>query len=279
MSLKDLLVHVDASPQGLARLRLAADLAEAHQAYVTGLFLKAPPSPPSALAVGAGAYIGIPDLDEDSRLTGAVERAADSCEVAFRRELERTAAKGEWQAIDAASLRAIVPYAGCADLVILGKVAPVPYGDTTDLPGEIALACGRPVLVVPDRPFASVGERIMIAWNGRRESIRALHDAMPLLECARFVVLLEIGDRDAGPAALKGIAEHLARHGVNAERRVVTASSAEDAGQALLSQADNLDCDLVVMGAYGHTRLREIFLGGATRTVLGGMTFPILMSH
>ena len=279
MSFKDLLVHVDTTPQGLARLSLAADLAEAHQAYVTGLFLKEPPSQPSALAVAAGAYVGIPDPDAASRqIAEGAGRAAESCEAAFKKELERAGAKGAWTVMEAASPRAIIRYAGYADIVIIGKVIPSPGEETTDLPAEIALACGRPVLVVPDDPFPSVGDRIMVAWNARRESIRAVNDALPLLQRAKFVALFEIGERGSGPEALEGIGQHLARHGVKAERYVMTASD-KDVGGAILSRADNFDCDLVVMGAYGHTRLREIIFGGATHTVLAAMRMPILLSH
>ena len=288
MTYKDLLVHVDATPQGLARLTLAANLAEAYGGYLTGLFLKPPPTPPSVLAVAtgahAGAYEAVPDPDPSSRqLAEATARAAMNSEAAFRTELERAGAKGEWHVIEAPSLRAILPRAGLADLVMLGQVNPSAGEDTTDLPAEIALACGRPVLVVPYAgEFPAVGDRIMIAWNAGRELIRAVNDALPFLKRARFVVLFAInhkeGDRNAGPEALDGIARHLAHHGIEAERYAMTASDG-DVGGALLSRAANFDCDLMVMGAYGHPRLREIIFGGATHTVLRTMNVPILMSH
>ncbi len=126
--------------------------------------------------------------------------------------------------------------------------------------------------------FETVGERVMIAWKPGRESIRAVNDALPFLERAKFVALFEVGVGGIGPDALEGIARHLARHGIKADRYVMTASDA-DVGEALLTRAANFDSDLVVMGAYGHARLREIIFGGATRKVLRAMTLPILMSH
>jgi nucleotide-binding universal stress UspA family protein len=279
MGFKDLLVHVDATPEGLARVRVAADLAAVDKAYVTGLFLRAPPRQPSALAVAAGAYVGDVDVDRWNRERAEADKAAEKCEAQFKQELDRAGVKGEWQTVEAASPRAILQYAGCADLIIVGQVKPGAGEETSDLPGEIALACGRPVLVVPyAAPIAPVGDRVMIAWNGRRESIRAVHDALPLLERAKFVALFEIRPRGAEPGDLEAIVQHLARHGVKAERYVMTGSD-HDAGQALLSRAENYNADLVVMGAYGHARLRELALGGATHTVLAQMKLPILLSH
>ncbi len=280
MTYKDILVHVDATKQGLARLKLAANVAEAYQGYLTGLFLKQPPIPPSALAVAVGAYSGVPEPDPSSRqLAEATAKAAMICEAAFRTELDRAEVKGEWHVVEAASIEIIPRVAGYADLVIIGQVNRRESDEATDLPAAIALACGRPVLVVPDTgTFMAVGDRIMIAWNGGRESIRAVNDALPFLERARFVALFAVGDGSTGPEALEGITRHLARHSVEAERYVLTASD-EDVGEALLTRAANFDCDLVVMGAYGHTRLREIILGGTTRAVLRAMKTPILMSH
>jgi hypothetical protein len=133
--------------------------------------------PPSPLAVAVGAYAGMPDDDQSSRRDAeAMEaKAAESCEAEFRRELERAGVKGECHVLDATSLHAIIRQAGYADLIIIGQVKPGADKETTDLPAEIALACGRPVLVVPEAGiFEAVGGRIMIVWKAGRESIRAV---------------------------------------------------------------------------------------------------------
>src|SRR5215471_6305021 len=142
---------------------------------------------------------------------------------------------------------------------------------------------GRPILVVPYvGNFADLGRRVVIGWNASREAARAVNDAMPLLTSAETVTVLTIDPRE-GPRAhgeLPGadISLHLARHGVKAEiERTVSADL--PVGEVLLSRVADLGADLLVMGAYGHSRARELLLGGATRSLLRSMTLPVLMSH
>jgi len=176
-------------------------------------------------------------------------------------------------------------HARYADLAILGQLDP--DSDEPDTirprPEHVALASGRPILVVPYAGnFPNLGRRIVIGWNASREAARAVNDAMPLLAAAEIVTVLIIDPRD-GPRAhgeLPGvdISLHLARHGVKAEiERTVSADL--PIGEALLSRAADLGADLLVMGAYGHSRARELLLGGATRSLLRSMTLPVLMSH
>jgi nucleotide-binding universal stress UspA family protein len=141
---------------------------------------------------------------------------------------------------------------------------------------QVVLSSGRPVLCVPHAgSFATLGQRVLVAWRGTRESARALHDALPLLVRARHVTLFTAGDGSAGgEEALR----HLADHGVEAELRQ-TALDGIDAGTAILNAVADVSADLLVMGAYGHSRMREFVFGGATSTVLRSMTVPTLISH
>jgi nucleotide-binding universal stress UspA family protein len=127
-----------------------------------------------------------------------------------------------------------------------------------------------------------IGRRALVAWNASREAARALNDAIPLLEDAENVTVLSVnpkrGIRGEGDLPAADIALHLARHGMKAEASYVVAEDI-GVGDALLSRAADLGSDLIVMGGYGHSRLREIVLGGATRTVLRHMTVPVLLSH
>jgi nucleotide-binding universal stress UspA family protein len=147
----------------------------------------------------------------------------------------------------------------------------------------VTLASGRPILVVPYAGrFETVGRCVLIAWNVSREAARAVADAMPLLAAADVVTVLAV-DPPPGPGGdgdLPGadIALHLGRHGVEAQiERTVSADV--PIGEVLLSRAADLGADLLVMGAYGHSRTRELLLGGATRSILASMTIPVLMSH
>jgi nucleotide-binding universal stress UspA family protein len=171
-----------------------------------------------------------------------------------------------------------------ADLVVLGQTNPddpvSPMEEET--PEFVAMSGARPVLVVPyaghfDAPF----QRVLVAWDGSRESTRAVTAAIPLLRHAANVTLAvfnagsepDIHGREPGA----DMALYLARHGVAVE--VSSQATAIDIGSALLSFAADIDADLLVMGCYGHSRFREIMLGGATRTILHSMTLPVLMAH
>jgi nucleotide-binding universal stress UspA family protein len=128
----------------------------------------------------------------------------------------------------------------------------------------------------------SIGRRVLIGWNGSPEAARAVHDALPLMVGAEAVTVVTI-DPEGGPGANEegpgaDIARHLARHGLPVMVRRVTGPAAA-AGDLLLNEAADLGADLIVMGAFGHSRLREFVLGGATRTLLAQMTAPVLMAH
>ena len=176
------------------------------------------------------------------------------------------------------------PAARYADLAVIGQFDP-----STPVPGmmpnfveTVALNSGRPVLVVPYAGEAS-GEfrRPLVAWDGGLPASRAITSALPLLRQAGTIDVVifnphtEVGVHGEEPGA--DLALYLARHGiqVNVVERTVSGAI----GEALLSTAADLGSDLIVMGAYGHTRFREVLLGGVTRTVLGSMTVPVLMAH
>jgi nucleotide-binding universal stress UspA family protein len=191
----------------------------------------------------------------------------------------------EWRAIAEGPEANPALHARYADLAILGQIDP----DGNEMaairprPERVALESGRPVLVVPYAGhFETMGRRVVVAWDASREATRAVNDAIPLLAAAETVTVLAI-DPHQGPTGhgeLPGadISLHLARHGVKAtiER---TVSAGVPPGEVLLSRAADLAADLLVMGAYGHSRARELLLGGVTRTILNSMTVPVLMSH
>ena len=139
---------------------------------------------------------------------------------------------------------------------------------------------GRPVLVVPYvHKGAAKLDRGLVCWDGSRNAARAVGDAMPLLQRAKAVEVVTVGDQPKSreiPGA--DIAQHLARYGVKAEVKEIVAPDL-DAGNVILSHAADISADFMVMGGYGHSRLRELILGGVTRSILATMTIPTLMSH
>jgi nucleotide-binding universal stress UspA family protein len=145
------------------------------------------------------------------------------------------------------------------------------------------LESGRPVVVIPFIGASQpIGKRVMVAWNASREAVRAVNDAMPLLVEADTVEVLAInppaGDTGDGDIPCADICLHLARHGINAVAQSMQAADIK-AGDLLLSRAADQGVDLIVMGAYGHSRFREIVLSGVSRHLFKHMTVPVLFSH
>ena len=197
-------------------------------------------------------------------------------QIAFETRLDR--------ALYTEVANALATHARYADLAILGQIDPDdPVAGPRYLPEEVVLGSGRPALVIPYiGAGASLGQRVVVAWDASREAARAVNDALPLLERAEAVSVVTINPRQApfghGEEPGADIGLHLARHGIKVDVRRVEAPDL-DVANALLSELASQSADLLVMGAYGHSRLREFVLGGTTRTILAEMTVPVLMSH
>lgn len=137
--------------------------------------------------------------------------------------------------------------------------------------------CGRPVLVLPKEACSLPPERVAIAWNGSREATRAISGALPLIEAAKTIEVISIDEGDEAEA-LERLSAYLAGHGVEPRFRKLEAGGS-DVGATLVREAQNDNAGLIVMGAYGHSRLREFVLGGATRSVLNECALPLLLAH
>jgi len=280
MSYKDLLVVLGSDAASRGRMALAAALAESFAAHLVGLYPLPIPDVPRTLG-----YYNPSLFDPIFRdLREKAQEVCDKERQAFEHAASLRGLSAEWRVTEGLEADPAV-HARYVDLTILGQVDP--DGGDTELirprPELLALASGRPILAVPYAgQFETVGRRVLIGWNATREATRAVNDAMPLLAAADVVTVLTIDAREAPDAhgELPGadISLHLARHGVKAtiER---TVSAGVPAGEVLLSRAADLGADLLVIGAYGHSRMRELLLGGATRSILQSMTVPVLMSH
>jgi nucleotide-binding universal stress UspA family protein len=276
MGLKDVLVHVDNDPACVSRIDVAVALAAQHGAHLTGLHAMAWPRLPGYVELELPPNF----LEEQQRMLEVLAREG---EERFRERARRRGVDGEWRVDEGDVIAMTKLHARYADLTVVGQgrdITNAPY-DLNFLPEELALGVGRPIVVVPRYgTFEKVGERILVAWNGSREATRAVHDALPLLQRASKVTILSINpESDSGPRVPSAdIALHLARHGVAAEA-ASTPGLDMGVGDFLLSRAADLSVDLIVMGAYGHSRVREMVLGGVTRHMLQNMTVPVLMSH
>lgn len=168
------------------------------------------------------------------------------------------------------------------DLAVVGQLNPDldrARAETGSLPADLALTVGRPVLVVPYiGSYPSPGHTVMVAWNGTREAARAVHDALPLLKAAKSVTIFCIDPDPAQSESATALVKHLLHAGI-AARAKHTLSGDMAVGDAMLSALADAGADLLVMGAYGHSRLRETVFGGVTATLLNSMTVPVLLSN
>ena len=168
------------------------------------------------------------------------------------------------------------------DLVVVGQTNPEESSPAVmdDFPEYMILNSGRPVLIIPYAgEFHHIGKRPLIAWDGSRAATRAITDAIPLLKKSDLVHVAIINPKNDMHGEQPGadIAAYLARHGIRLE--VSVHRTKLDIGNALLSLSADLNSDLIVMGGYGHSRFKEMIMGGATRTILESMTIPVFMSH
>jgi nucleotide-binding universal stress UspA family protein len=279
MSYTSILVQLDTSSRSPARLKFALRLARQHGAHLTGALTSFTPDPRTFYVMA-----GYSEYFEDHH-TSRLERQS-ALEQVFHAELENAGVAGRWvENIDYPN-DDITRVARCADLVIAGQEDPDdPESFIADhFPETLVMSAGRPVLFYPYAgEFATLGENIMVAWNGSRESVRAVHDALPLMRRAKRTTIVTIeelrdparGDRIPGA----DIALVLARHDVKADAVQLGGIENTGAGGLLLSQASKLSADLIVTGAYGHSRWQELVMGGATRSMFQSMSVPVLMSH
>ena len=275
--LKSILVHVDDTPAGERRVGVAVAFARRFDARLAALCF-APPPPLEAIRGE------VPRPDAALRRSG---EARDRIESTLRsRAKDAGIGEVDFRMLPAERIDAAIVEMRCADLSILGQPDPDhdPAGFGRRLAEQAVMANGGPVLYLPYAPSTvGIGESVLVAWDGGREAARAVRDALPLLAAAKRVVLLSLlGYRFRnGDEALRSqarLAAYLDAYGIRPECREMPCTI-DRHGELLLSQVADLGVDLVVMGAYGHARVRELILGGVTRIMFESMTVPVLMSH
>jgi nucleotide-binding universal stress UspA family protein len=279
-ALGEIVVFIDGRTKTANILNFAATLAQEHSARLISVFMQPEPTVTPAETFARG---------EGMRSTIDVHQAQlERIEADYRAQFEEVVrrhgirSESEWRSLPYLSSEVGV-HAYYADLVVVAR--PESAGQTASPHGlaeSLVMSSGRPIIVFPPSHTVSRVRRILVAWNATRESIRAVADALPLLVKAEAVEVLVVDHQrrpeSHGQEPGADIARHLARHGAHVEVRRVS-SSGKEVGSLLLSQAAALGADLLVMGAYGHTQLREWIFGGVTRTVLYEAGLPVLMSR
>lgn len=276
MSYKTILVHITPGTRCLVRLEMAIDLARSFDASLLAVHALLPYTPPGYIMPQI-----VPEILQAQQKT--VTELMANTEKDLRKHASSLGFEAiEWINLIHDPLDALCMRAKYADLVVIGQSDPDDTSGTPlDFPERLVLSAGRPVLIVPNiGSFPTMGKIALIAWNASREATRAVTDAIPLLKRAKIVHVMAVGAGHGEQGNIPGteVANYLARHGINVD--VIRDPGGEiDIGNELLSRAADMSADLIVMGGYGHSRLREWVLGGATKTILESMTAPVLMSH
>ena len=280
MSIKDVLALAISLEHDMAALKAAAALAHHYGARATALVVAIHPASHFA-AEDAPLSEVLADIAKGSQASAAKERARIAA------WLEKAPARFEVRdmAVEQAVIdREVIAHALYADLVVLARASPPQENRARRaLLEHVVFGSGRPVLLVPGAwRRERTWERIVIGWNAKREAIRAVSDALPLLQAARQVVVATI---DAAPSATGHgeapgweLAAYLARHGVPAEVRNIDGLGRSES-KALIDEAIAIDADLIVMGAYGHARVAEFIFGGVTRDLLNASPVPLFLAH
>lgn len=277
---RDILVPLQFTASDTAALDAAAALATAHDARVAVLAAVNYPAPIASEWGMAASMVSQADFD---RVLESVRGAGE----AARQHLERAGAKCELRVVETLlnwPEEAAAMHARHADIAVLAGLDPVSANPRfTAAFSALLLYTGRPVLVVP--PMAKLAvppQRVVLAWQPRREPSRAIHDALPLLARNAHVDVLvldpDVGEFAHGQQPGADIAAHLARHGLEVDV-VSLPREGRSTGQAIVDHAVQQRADLVVMGGYGHSRWRQQVLGGTTRTVLEKAAMPVLFAH
>jgi len=275
--IKDILVSLPVGRFSDSAVNYAVSVAAAFNAHLTGVaFVHEPFVPGTVFGGAATGFV--------ATYRAEVEKAAKAAVTKFEDATRRAGVSATSQTLESALADLDDLFTQVTrrfDLSVVGQIEPGKETFAVVLPETALFGSGRPVLVVPYIQKAEMKlDRTLICWDGSRAAARAIGDAMPFLVRTKSIDVLSVMKSETARDELPGadIAHHLARHNLKVDFTRIAAND-QDIGSTILSAAADLDSDMIVMGGYGHSRLREFVLGGVTRNIMSSMTVPTLMSH
>ena len=258
-------------------------VAERFSSYVEALFVMRPPQIFDGEGIAlAGSYM-TQLKDEERRLAESARKRFQSVIDSRGVELAEVSTPADgltagWRETEGLEGQVVGDYGRLFDLIVIGRNFGQPWIDWSVMCEAALFETGRPVLVVGAEIPSTIGDRIVIAWNGSTETARCIAFSMPFLERASSVVVLSVeGWQVPGPSGDQ-VTAHLQRNGIKATSSTV-ASGSRTVGEAILDETKSLNADLIVKGAYTHSRLRQLVFGGATRHLLTNTPIPLFMAH
>lgn len=275
--IKDIVVNLNLGENGGPAGDFAISIASAFDAHLTGVaFIYDPVVPVSGTGYVPAEVIETQQADNEAATKAALDR--------FNAAAQRAGIAAEPMSINASFAGAGEQFGRIArrfDLAVVGQAEPESGGIDEIVAESTLFESGRPMILVPYIQKAPLKlERTMVCWDGSRPAARAISDAMPLLAKSSQVEIVIVTNERGKEDQIEGIdmGQHLARHGLNVEVHRIAGGNIE-VSDALLSHAADSGADLMVMGGYGHSRLREFVLGGVTHSIFRSMTIPALLSH
>jgi len=275
--IKDLVVNLTEGAGSDVAGPYAISIAEAFGAHVAGIaFSYEPVIPPTIMGSIPASLIDSQRAENDKAAAAAIakfEAAAKRAGVSFETRTVTAGLAGAADKFGAMARR--------FDLSVIGQADPAKSAPEELIVEGALFGSGRPVVVVPYIQKSGIKlDRVMVAWDASRNAARAVADAMPFLHKAKTIDVVIVASERPKSDEIPGadIGHHLARHGLKVDVKRIVASGT-DVANTILSHAADTSADFIVMGGYGHSRLREFILGGATRGILSSMTVPALMSH
>lgn len=273
-------VHLDHGADCQRRIDFCLRVAKAHDAHLTGIY--ASYVAPGYFYDEAGLWVR--SMDKAVQIN---EKARSALQKSFSQSAQDAGVAASWRQGEAGTpAECAARHARCSDMLVVGQANPQDPEAATgnDFVEQVLLSTGRPVMVLPlAGTFNTVGTRVVYCWDRGREAARALADAAPLLRHAAALQVLTLdegadtrGDREI---PFEDLAAYCSCHGFPQPEHEDRDTRDIDIGNAILTSAADFNADLIVMGAYGHSRMRELVMGGATRSLLKAMTAPVLFSH
>jgi len=275
--IKDLVVNLTVGADRDHAAQFAVSIAEAFEAHIAGVaFSYDPVITPTVMDGLSAAWVDTQRAENRAAAQTAIDR--------FEATVKREGLSAEHRIIETSIGGAASMFGRIArrfDLAVVGQMDPERMMPDDLLIESALFESGRPVVVVPYIQKEGLKlDRVMVCWDASRNAARAIADALPFLKRGKIIEIVMVASRGGNPDELPGadLGEHLARHGFKVEVKRLVAADV-DVTNTILSYAADCAADFIVMGGYGHSRLREFVLGGATRGILQSMTVPVLMSH
>lgn len=275
MSYKTILLHLANDASHMARIEAAVDLAERFRAHVMALYIANPVSMPAEIEGRGASQVFIEEATERARAT------AETVKAELKARMDAKKLSFEWWSAEGDHLDLLAEHALYVDLAIVSHSRAELIEDRIvfHVPEHLPLVVGCPVVILPAEGFrAAIGRHVMIAWKPCIEAARAVNLALPLLKQAEKTTILSILAEPQTPSPAAQLGVMLGRHGIK-PAIITDTSGAQYPGEAILVHVRDMQADALVMGAYGHSRLREMVLGGVTRHVLMNAKIPMLLAH